>query len=299
MQRAALVLVCCAGLLAACTASPSSSSATKGRVEVVAAESPWGSVAAAVGGDHVVVTSLLWAPGADPHEYQPTAAAAASVAQARVVVMNGLGYDTYMTRMLAQGSVGPRRVVEAATVLGASGPSTNPHLWYDLTAVPRVAAAIERSLIAADPTHRRDYVTGLASFIASLAPDRAALARLRTTHPHAPVLVTERVADYLLDEAGLAIVSPQAFARAVESGQSPSAASTAAIDVLLRPGRADALVVNSQVDTPATSAVRHQAHVAGIPVVLMSETVQPPTASYVAWQGRQIRALAAALDGRP
>ena len=58
VQRAALVLVCCAGLLAACTASPSSSSATKGRVEVVAAESPWGSVAAAVGGDHVVV--LVW-----------------------------------------------------------------------------------------------------------------------------------------------------------------------------------------------------------------------------------------------
>ena len=264
-------------------------------MSVVAAESPWGAVAAAVGGDRVAVTSLLWAPGADPHEYQPTASAAAAVARARVVVMNGLDYDPYMNRMLAQGSVGPQQVVEAAQVLGVSGPEANPHLWYDLARVPTVARAIDRSLIRADPSHASHYRRSLSTFIRSLGPDLAAVAAIRSDHRGAPVLVTERVADYLLAEAGLRIVSPVGFARAVESGQSPSAAATASIDALLRPGRADALIVNSQVVTPAVSAVRRQAASAGVPVVLMTETVQPPRATFVAWQARQIRSLAEAL----
>ena len=296
MHRMTPLLLCCAAVLAACGTSPSATTAS-GRLRVVAAESPWGAVAAAVGGDHVVVTSLLSAPGADPHEYQPTASAAAAVATARVVVMNGLGYDPYMSRMLAQGSAGPQRVVEAATVLGVSGSDVNPHLWYNLARVPAVAAAIARNLIAVDPGHAADYRAGLSDFVSSLRPDLASLRAIRSAHPHAPVLVTERVADYLLAEAGLDIVSPESFARAVESGQSPSAAATASIDALVRPSRADALIVNSQVDTPATAAVRDRARSSGVPVVLMTETVQPPALSFVAWQSRQIAALATALGG--
>ena len=295
MHRAILMFLACAGLLAGCSTSSLSARSESGRVSVVAAESPWGAVAAAVGGDRVSVSSLLWAPDADPHEYQPTASAAAAVARAQVVVMNGVDYDPYMTRMLAQGSQGPQRVVEAARVLGVTGPDANPHLWYDLARVPTVAAAIERSLIATDPAHGAAYRKGLATFTRSLAPDLAALRAIRSSHEGAPVLVTERVANYLLAEAGLRIVSPAGFARAVESGQSPSAAATAGIDALLRPGRADVLVVNSQVVTPATSAVRRQAASNGVPVVLMTETVQPPRASFSAWQGRQILALGAAL----
>jgi zinc/manganese transport system substrate-binding protein len=297
VHRAILALACGAVLLAGCARGAEGSSAGAGRLKVVAAESPWGAVVAAIGGDHVSVTSLLWAPGADPHEYQPTASAAAAVATARVVVMNGLGYDRYMARMLAQGSLHPQRVVEAAKVLHVEGPQANPHLWYDVARVPRVATAIERSLVAADPRHAADYRAGLAAFTRSLDPDLAALAEIRMAHRSDPVLVTERVADYLLAEAGLTIVSPESFARAVESGQSPSAAATASMGALLRPGRAAALVVNSTVDTPATSAVRRQARASGVPVVLMTETVQPPGLGFAAWQGRQIRALSAALEG--
>ena len=177
MHRAILMFLACAGLLAGCSTSSLSARSESGRVSVVAAESPWGAVAAAVGGDRVSVTSLLWAPDADPHEYQPTAS--------------------------------------AARVLGVTGPDANPHLWYDLARVPTVAAAIERSLIATDPAHGAAYRKGLATFTRSLAPDLAALRAIRSSHEGAPVLVTERVANYLLAEAGLRIVSPAGFARAV------------------------------------------------------------------------------------
>ena len=295
MRRVLTALLLGASLLAGCAATSTPGGAQGGRIPVVAGESPWGAIAAAVGGRHVAVTSLLWAPGADPHEFQPTAAAAAAVARARVVVMNGLGYDPFMDRMLAQGSVGPQRVVVAARVLGVAGPDANPHLWYDLARVPMVARAIARSLAAVDPSHQDAYRTGLATFLAALAPDRSALAALAARHGGAPVLVTERVANDLLAEAHLRIVSPASFARAIESGQSPSAAATAGIDALLRPARARALILNSQVATPATDAVRRQARAAGVPVVLMTETVQPPRSTFVRWQARQIAALSSAL----
>ena len=295
MHRLLPVIVVCLGMLAGCSSSTTGQSPPAERIAVVAGESPWGAIAAAVGGDHVAVTSLLWAPGADPHEFQPTAASAAAVARARVVVMNGLGYDPFMDRMLAQGSVGRQRVVVAARVLGVDGPAVNPHLWYDLARVPTVARAIERSLVVVDPGHAGDYRRGLAAFTRSLAPDLAAVARIGSVHSGAPVLVTERVANDLLDEAKLHIISPPSFARAIESGQSPSAAATASIDALLRPGRADALIVKSQVPTPATEVVRRQARANGIPVVLMTETVQPPGTSFVRWQARQIARLSAAL----
>ena len=84
MHRLLPVIVVCLGMLAGCSSSTTGQSPQAERIAVVAGESPWGAVAAAVGGDHVAVTSLLWAPGADPHEFQPTAASAAAVARARV-----------------------------------------------------------------------------------------------------------------------------------------------------------------------------------------------------------------------
>ena len=74
------------------TSTPQASS---GKVEVVAAENFWGSIAAQVGGDKVDVTSIIAKPAIDPHDYDPTANDARLIAGAAYVIVNGAGYDAW------------------------------------------------------------------------------------------------------------------------------------------------------------------------------------------------------------
>jgi len=281
-------------LLGACTTT-ATSSFSHGRLRVVAAESPWGAVARAVGGDDVEVVSVIKDANVDPHEYTPTAWAAAQVALAAVVIDNGLGYDDFITQLLSTGAAHQRRTVTAADVLGISGPDANPHLWYMVERVPKVARAMADAFSAADPAHRADYRANLVAFDASLAPLDATLSAIRSERPGAPVAQTERVAGYLLAEAGLDVVSPAGFATSIEQGHEPNAADTQAMGTLLRGGGVEVLINNIQTTSAVTTAAVNDARSAGVPVVGFSEIVEPSSASYVVWQQRQLDALARAL----
>src|SRR5262245_8823358 len=86
-------------LLAGC-GSTSASSASGGKVTVVAAENFWGSIAAQMGGTHVQVTSLISSPDTDPHDYELTSADARAFAVAQYAIVNGAGYDTWAQKAL-------------------------------------------------------------------------------------------------------------------------------------------------------------------------------------------------------
>ena len=296
MIRSAPLLGCCvlavAGLLAACSPAPRAAGAP---LRVVAAESSWGAVAAAVAGSAASVTSVIDNPALDPHEYTPTAAVAAEVATADVVVDNGLGYDTFMSSLLSTGATRQRAVVTASSVLGVTDPAANPHLWYSIERVPRVAAAIEAALAEADPRHAETFRANLARFDASLAPLDAALAEIKRDRPGAPVAQTERVAGYLLAQAGLHVASPTAFSLAIESGQEPSAQATEEMTRLLASKGVDVLVENTETVSPVTDQVVAAARASAIPVVGVTELVEPRGSSFAAWQARQIDGLAGAL----
>ena len=70
-------------------------------IPVVAAESTYGVIAQAIGGPYVRVTSIIRNPNVDPHQFEASPATARTVAQAAIVVMNGLGYDDWMRKLLA------------------------------------------------------------------------------------------------------------------------------------------------------------------------------------------------------
>src|SRR5699024_8788499 len=70
-------------------------------LHVVAAESFYATVARSVGGDHVRTRSILNNPSQDPHLFEASPADARRIADADVVIYNGLGYDTWVPRLLA------------------------------------------------------------------------------------------------------------------------------------------------------------------------------------------------------
>jgi zinc/manganese transport system substrate-binding protein len=274
--------------------SGSRAAAVGTRLPVVAAENVYGNVAAQIGGRHVSVTSILADPNADPHLYEAGTVNGLAVARARLVIRNGLGYDAFVEKLEAAAPAPLRRTLDVADALGVRGRDANPHLWYDVPRLPRIAAAIAAALERADPPHAAAYRAGLRRFEADLAPLRATVARVRARFAGAPVAYTEPVPAYLVAAAGLVDRAPAGFTRAIEEGREPTPQAVAAMNALVRERRIRVLLYNSQAVSPLTRSLRDAARRAGIPVVPVTETL-PPGRTFQQWQLAQARALEAAL----
>jgi len=268
---------------------------TGGGLAVVAAENVYGDIASQIGGAHVSVTSILSDPNADPHLFEPGTRNGLAVAQARLVIQNGAGYDAFMTKLERSAPSSHRLVVTVADALGVHGRDANPHLWYDVPALGRVARAIATGLERADPAHAGDYAAGLRRFTTSLRPLLAQVAHIKKSFAGAPVAYTEPVPGYLISAAGLTNLAPSSFTRAIEDGTEPPPDAVAAFDTLVRGRKIAVLLYNSQAVSPLTARVRAAAASAGIPVVGVTETL-PPKLTFQQWQLAQARALYRALS---
>jgi zinc/manganese transport system substrate-binding protein len=277
-------------LLAGC----GNSTGAAGGLDVVAAENAYGNIASQIGGSHVSVTSILTNPHADPHLFEPGTSNGLAVAGAKVVIENGLGYDAFMTKLEDAAPSSHRSVVTMADVLGAHGKDANPHLWYDVPQLGRIAEAIAVALQRDDPRHASAYRAGLSRFDRSLGRLRREVATIRSRFHGAPVAYTEPVPGYLIAAAGLRNLAPSSFTRPIEDGSEPSPSAVAALDALVAHHRIRVLLYNSQAVSPITTRLRSAAAAAGIPVVPVTETL-PADVTFQQWQLRQARALAAAL----
>jgi zinc/manganese transport system substrate-binding protein len=274
-----------------------SSTRPAGALKVVAAENTYGNIATQIGGPHVAVTSLLTSPSADPHLFEPSSSSGLAVSGAKVVLQNGLGYDAFMTRLENSAPSTSRTVVTMADVLGVDGKDANPHLWYDMPRLDRVAGAIAAAFEHADPKHASAYRARLSRFERSLGPLRRQVAMIRTRFHGAPVAYTERVPGYLVAAAGLRNLAPDSFTRLIEEGTEPSPSAVSAMSSLISQHKIRVLLYNSQAVSSITARLREEAQSTGIPVVPVTETL-PPHRTFQQWQLGQARALAAALAKR-
>ncbi len=271
-----------------------STSADK-RLRVVAGENFWGNIASQIGGKDVVVDSIMSNPSTDPHLYEADAKDALMLSRANIVIENGLGYDSFMDKLIAASPNSQRHLLSAAKVLNVTGEDPNPHLWYDVPRVPKVADAIEQALATSDPTHKLAYEANLATFKKSLQPILDVTQQIRTNYPAAPVAYTERVPGYLLANAGLTVKTPVSFAAAIEAGNDPSPNDTAAMDALMTSHVVRVLLYNSQATSNVTQHVRDLARTSGVPVIGVTETLPSSERSYQSWQFNQTKALLMAL----
>ena len=292
-----IILVIVAGLAAATIAAGCGQAAASGSaLGVVAAENVYGDIVRQIGGNRVHVTSLLTSPTADPHLFEPGTQNGLQIAEAKLVIQNGLGYDAFMTRLEHAAPSSGRRVLVIADIVGIHGKDANPHLWYDVPQLPHIARAITAALVAADPEGAAAYRAGEARFIGSLAPLQREVASIRARDRGRPVAYTEPVPGYLVAAAGLRNLSPDSFARPLEEGTEPSPQAVDAMTSLIVEHRISVLLYNSQAVSPLTSRVESAAVRAGIPVVPVTETL-PPDLSFQRWQLAQARALSHALSG--
>ncbi|HXR27771.1 MAG TPA: zinc ABC transporter substrate-binding protein [Candidatus Baltobacteraceae bacterium] len=247
-----------------------------------------------IGGSRVQATSLLNDPNADPHEFETSPQDAALVADARLVIVNGIGYDDFMQQLLGAAPDPTRVVINVQQLLGV-GDDVNVHIWYDPGTMPKVAQTAAAALSRLDPANAAYYAANEQAYLASLQPLTTEIALLKSTYSGAPVAFTEPVAGYLAAAIGLQVLTPEGFQKAIEEGTDPAPADVAAEQDLLTGKKVRVLLYNSQVTSPITQQVHDLAVQNGIPVVGVAETMPPAYQHYVDWQLAQMQALQAAL----
>lgn len=311
------MLAAAALALAGCSSSTQSaeSSGASASVRVVTSTNVYGAIVKAIGGERVSVTAILSDPSADPHSFEAAPKQQALVDQAQLVVANGGGYDDFAATM-AKAAASHPTLLSAVEVAGldahdhgadegaghsaeeedgdaADGHSAddghehdhsvNEHVFYDLPAMTKLAGAIADELARIDPSGK-DFYTGLAtSFKTELAGLQKRAGELKAKHPNTSAIVTEPVAGYLLEAAGIADVTPKGFTQAVEAETDPAAKDVADVSELLTGRKVQLLVLNNQTAGPVIGQVRTTAEQAGIPVVEVSETLPEGVDSYPAW----------------
>lgn len=149
--------------------------APDGKLHIVATTQIVADVVRTVGGDVVLVTSLL-PVGADPHSYEPTPEDLRTVADAQAVFENGLGLEASLVKVLAAAGEGTvtvslseglvPRVWAATPPAGPAG--ADPHVWFDPTYVTSWVDNAARTLAALDPPHATSFRTNADSYKAQL-----------------------------------------------------------------------------------------------------------------------------------
>ena len=247
-----------------------------------------------IGGSHVRIYTFLSDPNADPHQYESNAGDARALADSRLVIENGLGYDAFLDHLLGA-SPDPSRVVINVQKLINAPNGVNAHVWYDPTVMPRLAQEVSSSLAQLDPAHAPTYASNLATFQESLKPLNDEVASLKRRYSGVPIAFTEPVFGYMADAIGLSVRSPREFMRAIEEGNEPPSTAVAAEQDLITKHRVRALLYNSQTITKVTTSIKDLANKSGIPIVGVSET-EPAGKTFQDWQVSQLRELDAALS---
>jgi zinc/manganese transport system substrate-binding protein len=265
------------------------------RLSVVAAENIWGSIAAEIGGDRVRVRSIIRSPAADPHDYEPTAADARLLADAQVVIVNGIGYDPWAGRLVAASRAPGQRVVDVGRVVGQPI-GGNPHRWYSPPDVSTVIDALTGLYQQLDPSGASYFSERRGQYLrVGLARYYELIASIRTRFAGAPVGASESIVAPLAPAVGLRLLTPSGFLAAVSDGSDPSAADKATSDRQIAQRQIQVYMYNAQNATPDVRRQVDAARAQGIPVVSVTETPPVPAAGFASWQVTQLEALLAAL----
>ncbi len=299
----AVVIIAAGAVFLTRPSSPSSSASTNStaynlsssKIHVVAAENFWGSLVSQLCGVQCNVTSIVTDPNADPHEYEASAADAQLIANANLIIVNGVGYDDWALKLISAENNPNQTVLDVADIVGVVNGS-NPHLWYNPTYVNETVKQMYLTLVKIDPSHASYYAQQYANVTSSLAQVYGRETEIRQQFAGTKVASTESIFVYMANATGLDLVSPPAFMQAVAEGDDPSAASVAQFENQLESGNVSVLVYNEQTVTPLTTEMKQIAIEHNVTVIGVTETIQPPDVPFQTWMTSELIDLQNALN---
>lgn len=311
-----LLLPAAALVLSGCSATAGGEAAESTGIAVVASTNVYGSIAEAIGGDGVTVTSIIDSAAQDPHSYEASAQDQLAISKADVIVENGGGYDPFIDTLIDAAASDAVTVLTAVDLSGKlpDGAATdehdhehdadgddhghvegfNEHVWYDLATADAVAAELAHHFGDLDPDNADTYDENYTEFAAGLGTVTEAAAAIKADADGTGVAITEPVPVYLLETSGLVNLTPESFSESIEEGTDVSPASLSELLDLIGSGDVALLAYNEQTSSPETERVREAADTASVPVVSFAETL-PDGEDYVSWMTDNITAISDAL----
>jgi zinc/manganese transport system substrate-binding protein len=272
-----------------------SSTGSGGKLNVVAAEDFWGSIAEQLGGDRVEVTSIVTSPAADPHDYEPTAEDARTLAGAQMSIVNGIGYDEWASKLLGANPEPERVELTVGDVLGLTS-GDNPHQWYSPASVQKVIERITVDFKQADPGNDSYFDRQRRAFeTEGLAEYHGLIAKIKAGYAGTPVGASESILEPLAPSLGLKLITPKGFMDAISEGTEPTPADKATTDRQIADRQIAVWVYNSQNATPDVQRLNDAARAARTRIATVTETLTPEGSSFEAWQVRELEGLRAAL----
>jgi zinc/manganese transport system substrate-binding protein len=185
---------------------------------VVASFSILGDIVKNVGGDRVAVKSLV-GPNGDAHVYSPSPADAKTLADAKVIFTNGLGFEGWIGRLIKSSNTKAPNVVASKGVKsrkiadphGHDHGDGDPHAWQSVPNVKIYVANIRNGLIAADPAGKAAYEANATAYLEKLdVLDREVRDAIAKIPPERRKIITTHDAfGYFEDAYGLDFIAPQ------------------------------------------------------------------------------------------
>jgi zinc/manganese transport system substrate-binding protein len=294
-----LALLASAVLVTGCGRSGSPSAGPpgngEGKLEVVAAENFWGSIAAQLAGEKASVRSIIVNPSSDPHSYEPTAQDARTIASARLVIVNGIGYDNWAPKLVEASPLAGRVVLNVGQTLGLKG-GENPHQWYSPPHMLVIANRITTDYERLDPADAAYFAQQKRLFeTQDLARYDELRRQIRAKYVGVPVGYSESIFRPLGEDLGLRLMTPYSFARAIAEGSDVTAQDKQTVDAQASSRAIEVWIFNSQNVTPDVQRVNQIARERQIPIATVTETLTPASASFEQWQVAELEGLAAAL----
>ena len=286
MKTTRLFAIALAAVLALSGCAPTQAESQK--FQIVASTNVWGSIAAAIGGDKVEVTSIIDNANKDPHSYEATARDQLAVEKADLVIANGGGYDDFIDTMSQ--AAGNKQIFRASSAVASVAWQENEHLWFSLQAVAEVAAALADTLASIDGENAQTYLANSTAYLAELTTLASEVGKLKNITNGYSYFGTEPLAVWLMADLGFADKTPAEFAEAIENETDvPPVTMKESFD-LIASGKLNYLVINAQTQNSQVQQIIDAARDAGLRAVVLSE-ILPEGESYLTWMAANLKTL--------
>lgn len=293
IARIAIAALASVGMLASVAAcgSGQSTSEKNGTIEVAASVNQWGTVAKALGGDNVNVTSIINSTNVDAHDYEPTTSDIAKLQKAQVIIVNGAGYDAWAVKATQTANA----IIVNAAEIGGVNDGENPHVWFSADVRKAVAQAITEAYEQADAAKKNDFDKMNDQWTAEENNVESKIAEVKQKTDGLAYAATESVASYLAEDMGLADATPSGYARATANESEPTPTDIKQFTDALKAGEIKLLVVNTQEESELTGKITDAAKSVEVPMVELTEQMPEQYDSLTAWMEGLVDAFSQAI----